>query len=313
MNLLEQITDAMRQFEDSSPRTKQARDGILGPSDIGFCRQKAVLVTRQVPPSDVVPRWAASVGTAIHNYIEQGFKKANPDWICGSIDDLTVTAELPSGAVISGHPDVVIPEHNAVIDIKTVDGFAWTRRNGPSTSHKYQRHLYAMGLMQQEILDPFKTVLVGNLYLDRSGKEKTPLLFIEELDESLTAEIDSWVTDVIYAVKNGEDSARDVTASVCEQICEFFTVCRGGLAVNDGQEIITDTHLLSAIDMYVQGRDMAKEGDQMKKEAQARLTGVNGITSTHQIRWVSVGSTNVDTHVRPGHDRLDVRKVRKTS
>lgn len=296
------LLDALDGHEDTAPRTRQARDGILGPSDIGFCRQKAVLVTRQVAPTDKVPRWSASVGTAIHNYVEAAIKKHRPGWLCGSVDGLRVTATLPSGAQISGHPDLVIPEWNAVIDIKTVDGFEWVRRNSTSLSHQYQRHLYAMGLTQAGILDPDKPVYVGNAYFDRSGKQPEPLIKVEEFDPSLTFEIDNWVTDVIYAVKHGQDASRDVAPAVCERICDFFTVCRGGLDVGDGQEIIADADLLAAIDMYVEGRDAEKRGKQMKNEASVRLAGVNGITSDWQVRWVEVGGSSI---------RLDVRKVRR--
>ncbi len=299
--ILGQITEAMDLFETRSPRSQQSLDGILGPSDIGFCRQKAVLVTRGVQPTDKVSHWAAAVGTSIHNYIEAALKKIYPDWLMGSIDNVRVTAVLPSGAEISGHPDIVIPEHNMVLDIKTVNGFEWTKRNGPSLAHQYQRHLYAMGLIQDRILDLSKPLYVGNIYFDRSGKETEPLLFVQEFDNGFTAQVDTWIQDVIYAVKNGEDSARDIPAPVCEQICGFFTVCRGGLETHDEQEVITDPELLEAISMYVEGRDLERQGKQMKSEANERLTGVNGASDAYQVRWVQVGSS----------DRLDVRKVRK--
>ena len=126
------VSLALYDFMEGSARTKQSRDGILGPSDIGFCRQKAVLVTRQVKPTDRPSNWSASVGTAIHNYVEEAIKELHPDWLMGSIDHVRTTTTLPSGATISGHPDIVAPDINAVLDIKTVNGFAWTRRNGPS-------------------------------------------------------------------------------------------------------------------------------------------------------------------------------------
>jgi hypothetical protein len=307
------ITTALDRFDGQSARSAQSREGILGPSDIGFCRQKAVLVTKQTKPSDYVPRWAAAVGTSIHTYVEKAIKMSHPDALVGSIDNITVTAQLPSGARISGHPDIVIPSENTVLDIKTVNGFEATKRNGASLSHKYQRHLYAMGCIEAGMFDPAKEVYVGNVYLDRSAKDPNPLVLIDKFDPLLTNEIDSWVQDVIYAVKNGEDASRDVAAAVCESICEFFTVCRGGLAVHEGQEIITDNYLINAIDMYVEGRDMEKQGEQMKKEASEMLSNVNGQTSTHQVRWVQVNPTLVNAFERPGYTRLDVRKVRKGS
>jgi hypothetical protein len=301
------VMEALADYDAGTARTQQSREGILGPSDIGFCRQKAALVVKQTKPTDNPPKWSAAVGTALHNYIEAALKESNPDWLMGSIDHIRTTATLPSGARISGHPDIVVPSSNAVLDIKTVDGFEWTKRNGPSQSHKYQRHLYALGLIQGGTLDSSRAVIVGNIYFDRSGRNKEPLVFTEEMDNSLTYEIDQWVEDVIYSVQHGQDAARDVAAAVCEKICEFFTVCRGSLEVNDGQEIIRDEYLLSAIDMYVEGRDMEIKGTQMKKEAQARLSNVNGITPTHQIRWVHVGSGT-----KTEHDRLDIRQRRNS-
>lgn len=304
------ITQAITSYDKASPRTQQSLRGILGPSDIGFCRQKAVLVTRQVPPSDVTPTWAANVGTAIHSYVETAIKQSHPDWLVGEIDHLIVEAHLPSGAKISGHPDIVIPAYNTVLDIKTVNGFEWTKRHGASLSHKYQRHLYAMGLMRDKVLDPDKQVYVGNVYFDRSGKNPEPLVFCERFDLNLTEEIDRWVSDVIYAVQNGEDSSRDIAAPVCEKICEFFTVCRGGLPERDNQEVISDGHLLSAVEMYVAGRELENEGKQMKEESKEKLLGINGVTPTHQVRWVTVGPSQVESFERPGQERMDVRTRR---
>lgn len=310
-SLVPLITSALTNYDNRSPRSQQATDGILGPSDIGFCRQKAVLVTRQVAPTDKVNKWPAMVGTALHNYIEEALHKTYPDWLFGSIDHTRVTATLPSRAQISGHPDIVIPDQNVVLDIKTVDGFEWVKRNGVSDSHKYQRHLYALGCIQEEIfINPNDPVYVGNLYFDRSGKEQTPILHIEQFDPELSHEIDQWIQDVIYAVKNGEDSARDVAPAVCERICEFYTACRGNLPVGDGSDLIEDGLTLSAIDMYVEGRDLENQGKRMKKEASYALTGINGIGNGYQVRWTTINASKVDAYERPESIRLDVRKVR---
>lgn len=290
------ITDALRNFDSASARTIQSTQGMLGPSDIGFCRQKAVLTTRQVKPTDHPPMWAANVGTAIHTYVEKALQDTYPKWLMGSTHRVKVTATLPSGAVIQGTPDIIIPQTNTVLDIKTVNGFEWTKRHGPSQSHLYQRHLYAMGCIAYGLFDDTKPIYVGNVYFDRSGKIPYPLIYVEEFDPSLTSQIDSWVSDVIYAVTHNEDSARDVAAAVCEQICSFFTVCRGQLASREDDEI-TDTTLISAVEMYVEGRDLASTGAKMKEEARDQITGINGFTPKHQVRWVGVG----------GSMRLDVR------
>lgn len=305
------IMEALNNHDHESARSQQSRDGILGPSDIGFCRQRAALVTRQVPATDKTSKWAAMVGTALHNYIEAAIKDKYPDWLCGSIDKIRVTAKLPSGAEISGHPDIIVPSANAILDIKTVDGFEWVKREGTSQSHKYQRHLYALGALETGILDASKPVVYGNVYFDRSGKVADCYVLTDEFDPTLTDEIDSWVQDVIYAVAHNEDAQRDIPAAVCERICDHFTACRGSLEVHEGGDLITDPMLLSAVDMYVEARELEKIAAAQKKEAQARLFGVNGSTGDYQVRWVSVAPTTVQAFEKQGYDRMDVRKVRK--
>lgn len=304
------VDAALVSYMDNSPRSMQADQGLLGPSDIGFCRQKAALMVKGVEATDAPPKWAAAVGTAVHNYVEAAIKGMFPDWLVGSIDKIRVTAHLPSGADISGHPDIVIPSENTILDIKTVDGFAWVKREGTSQNHKFQRHLYALGAMQAGMFDTSKPIYVGNLYFDRSGKEPRPLAVVEELDPMLTDQIDAWVTDVIYAVKNGEDASRDIPAAVCERICSHFTACRGALENHEGGEFITDSDLLAAVDMYTEARNMEKTAKQMKDEASSRLAGVNGSTGSWQVRWVEVQPSRVESFEKQGYSRLDIRKQR---
>ena len=304
------IAAAVRPYSDTSDRSVQSDKGILGPSDIGFCRQKAVLMTRGVAPTDSTPIMPAAIGTAIHNYVEAAIKEMFPTWLVGSIDNITVTATLPSGAQISGHPDIIIPEDNTLLDLKTKDGLEWAKREGASQSNKFQRHLYVLGAIEEGLLDSTRPIYVGNAFLDRSGKEEAVITDTAEWDPTLTDEIDSWVTDVMYAVKQGEDASRDIPSAVCERICSHFTACRGALDIHDGGEQITDPDLLAAIRMYVEARDTAKVADQMKKEASAMLAGVNGSDGSWQVRWVEVQPTRVEAFDKQGYTRLDVRKVR---
>lgn len=301
------IAAAIKAYGQASARSIQSAQGIIGPSDLGFCRQKAALMTRGVEQSDSKSIAAAQVGTAVHTYVGGALRQFFPNWI---VDDRKVKATFPSGVEVSGTPDIIAPDWNALIDTKTVDGFSWVRREGTSLNHRYQRHTYALGAIQEGLLDDSKPVLVGNLYIDRSGKEPEPLLIIEEFDPTLTDEIDSWIQDVIYAVKQNEDASRDIPAAVCEKICEYFTVCRGGLETHEGGVVIEDHDTRAAIRMYVEGRDMAKEGEALKRAASNMLVGINGSDGEWQVRWVSVAPTTVQAFDKQGFDRLDVRKVR---
>jgi hypothetical protein len=305
------LADAIDEFGRRAPRTLQSKAGIMGPSDLGFCRQKAALMTRGVEQTDDTPINSAQIGTAIHTYLAEAFEWANPDnWLV----ERKVTARFPSGAEISGTADLIMTDWNAVIDAKTVDGFEWVRREGTSLNHKYQRHTYAMGAIAEGLLDEDKPVYVGNLYIDRSGKEKEPLLIIEEFDPTMTIEIDSWIGDVIYAVQNNEDTSRDIPAPVCEKICEFYTVCRGDLPVEDGGENIDDEMRINAVRMFVDGRDLEKTGAQMKKEAGAILIDTNGVAvvdgQRYTVRNTYVNPTTVQAFEKNGYNRIDIRKSR---
>ena len=305
------LADAINDFGRQSPRTLQSKEGRLGPSDLGFCRNKAALMTKGVEQTDETPISAAQVGIAIHAYLAQVFEWANPDhWMT----EQSITATFPSGVEISGTADLILQDWNALIDAKTVDGFEWIRREGSSQNHKFQRHTYALGAVQAGLLKDDGTLLVGNLYIDRSGKEPEPLLIIEPFDPTLTVEIDSWIGDVIYAVQNGEDASRDIPAPVCEKICEFFTVCRGSLPVEEGLETIEDMERLAAVKMFVEGRDLEKTGAQMKREAGARLVDTNGTANVdgriYTVRNTYVNPTTVQSFEKSGYNRLDVRAAR---
>lgn len=295
----------------ADPRAAQGDAGILGPSDIGFCRNQAALTIVKAEKDPLVEpvSWPLFLGTAIHKAMADVLKAAYPDWL---VDEQRVTATLPSGVEISGTPDVIAPDLNAILDLKTVDGLAWNQRNGISRNHEFQRHLYAIGAVQAGLLDDTKPLYVGNVYLDRSGKEGL-YVSIAEFDPSLTQEIDSWVEDVIYAVKHNEPAPQDIAPSVCERICRFWTACRGGVMPdsNDPEYIGDNEEAVTAVQMYLEGKAMAKEGERLKKSAQVRLLGINGTDGENQIRWTSVPDSDVPGFHRKGYDRLDIRPLKK--
>jgi hypothetical protein len=298
------FAEAFADYNDNSARSQQTQ---IGASEIGFCRQRTAYRVKEQEPTDRRSMWAASVGTAIHAWAAEALKASFPEWI---IEDVAVTATLPSGNTILGHPDIIIPSWNACLDIKTVDGFAKIKRFGTSPNHKYQRHLYTLGALQAGLLDATLPVYVGNVYLDRSGKEPIPYVVVEEMDPLLTDEIDAWVGDVIYAVAHGEDAMRDVAAPTCEAIsCEFFTACRGGLPAEEN-EVIDSPEVREAVTLFIEARDMKREADRMANSAKATLTGLNGVVGGYQVRTTVIPESQIAASVRNSYTRLDVVKVR---
>lgn len=302
---------SLKAYGESSDRSLQSAAGIIGPSDLGFCQQKAVLMTRGVEQTDSKSIAAAQIGTAIHTYAGEAFRAMFPGW---TIDNRRVTATFPSEATVSGTPDVIAPDYNAIVDVKTVDGFEWVKREGTSRNHNWQRHTYALGAMQEGLLDGSKPMYVANLYIDRSGKEPEPYFAWQEFDWTIIDQIDDWIGSVMYAVMNKEDGLREIPAPVCEKICEFFSVCRGGLPVDEGGDLIEDADRVAAVKMFVEGREMEKLGAQMKREAGAMLADSNGVANVdgvrYQVRNTWINPTTVQAFDKAGYNRLDVRKMR---
>lgn len=291
----ELLAVSIKAYGEQDARSIQSADGIIGMSDLGFCRQKALLMMRGIPQSDSSNIYAAQMGTAIHAYYRKAMEEMFPEWIA---DAQRLVCTFPSGVQVPGTPDLVVPDYNAIVDWKSTDGFQRLRTYGVSTSNRYQRFGYARAAIQAGLLDPSKPVWVCNYFIDRSAREKDSLFLFEEYDDSLANEIDEWISDVTYANVQGEDASRDIPSPVCAKICEFFTVCRGGLEVHEGQEVLDDEETIQYVEMANTGKEMKQIGDAMYEEARANLVGVNGITPTHQVRWVEVGSK--------GSMRLDI-------
>jgi len=254
------------------------------------------------------------MGTAIHTYLAKVFKQMHPDWIIPEVDwepGRKITATFPSGVEVTGTPDQIDPDANAVVDVKTVNEFDWVKNEGTSQSNRYQRHTYALACIQNGLLDPTRTIYVGNLYVMRGGSDEV-YLDMEEFDPTLTDEIDSWIEDVIYAMKTGEEASKDLPAPRCQMLCEFYGACRGGLPDSHDPMMITDEESKKALRMYVRGRDMEKEAKQLKAAASAHLVGVNGSDGEWQIRWTETAAVEVAGFVRKASTRIDVSPV-KTS
>ena len=304
------VKAAIRVHDMKRPRSVQSATGTLGPSDLGFCRNKAALTLKQVPPSDSKSLWPAVIGTALGEYVEQSLDEAFPLWKMGSTGSRYVEHTFPSGALLGGTPDIVIPPWNMVLDLKTKDGYSWVKREPWSQNYLFQLSTYALALIDAGVLDPTIPVWIGLVFIDRSGGESDPYVVLRELSPGVEDEIDSWITDVAYAVRNDEDAMRDIPASVCEQICEFFTVCRGGTLPMAEAEMIDDPTLIGAIDMYVEARRAKKEAEDAMEEAKQMLKGCDGTTGEWVVRHTDVPEGEVPGYARRAYSKMEIVKQR---
>lgn len=312
--------EALNTFDDNRARTQQSKRGGLGPSSLGHCRNHAVLTLLGTRPDErVVPDsglevWnlPAQVGSAWHDWVDKAV--THLDLLTGAQIG-PVTATFPqSGATISGIPDWYDPVRNVLLDGKTKNRIAYAQRQGPDQNNRFQRHTYAMGLVDAGIARDDGTLMVGNVFFDRSGTDKRPYVQVEPFDPNLTAEIDMWIEDVLYAYRHREQASQDKPYDFCQRFCGFFMSCRGGI-MEDSHEptLIQDEEALTAVGMYAEGAALEREGKKLKDAAKPVLQQVNGRAELPNGESWQVRQTHVQAtmYKRDAYDRLDVRRIKR--
>lgn len=292
--------EAIQEATTSTERALQQADFRLGMSDLGHCHEYARRMIKQEPFSDERDKTAAFLGSVIGEGVESALHRKHPDWLFQQ----EIVTTLPSGLRIPGHPDVIDPTTPLVADNKTKDGFEVIKKMGHTQQQRFQKHGYAAGCIQAGLV-PEEGLMVANVYIDRSGSEIRPYVIAEPYDPGVLEEIDAWIEDVLYAVRNDEESSRDMPRDWCERFCEYFSSCR--LYDTDVTGLLEAPDVLSAIEVYEEGKALEKEGKKKKDQAKTVLEGVVGHTPTHTLRWIEIGATTIPETHRAGYARLDLR------
>lgn len=318
------VVETVQRWSKEHDRSQQAADFRLGASDIGVCREQTRLTILQTErrEEERVP-WAAALGTAVGAWLEAEMER---QW--GTLTQAEVVATLPSGRTVPGHIDCYEPMETvardrladdepvtavvspgAVWDFKAKDGVRLAARENPDRGHVYQIALYHRGLVQAGLIAPDAPAFI--VYVDRSGKSAEPVVKEVVVDDALIEEIDAWIEDSIYAVRNGETAPRDRAYEWCQVACPVFWACRGADEHHASGRLIEDEEALSAIKGYRAGRDMEKEGKALKEEARDRLNDVDGTTPDGWVlSHTETGEVTVQTFVRPAGRRLNLRPLK---
>lgn len=308
--LADRIYKAIQDSSNYSDRTMQSKEFRVGVSDLGFCSERTRrMLDRQVPEdSDVL---AAFIGTAIGEFAE----RAIADHFGGKvITQAEVSIELKGDSRtfnIGGHPDVILPDENLLLDGKTTYGLNVVRKNGPSMQQQFQRHCYAKGAWEAGLFGDtaLEDVRVGNFWIDRSAKEKAVHVDVEPYSEDVVDQAGQWLDDVVYAYLQQEEARKEPPREMCAAVCGFFPVCRA--YDTDVEGLIEDREILGAIDLYREGQELEKRGRALKKEASVHLDGVSGSTREVMVRWIHVNESQVPTFTRSAYDKLEVRAIPK--
>lgn len=276
-------------------RGAQSDGGILGASDAGGCPHKAVLTVRRTPPTNVVEKGKALIGTALHRVFLEQMRDLNPALIV----ETELTATLPSGIEVLLHPDLLDPDEPSATDLKAVADLAYRQRVGVEDTHQMQRNLQGLAMIQAGLADP-DSLIVRNIYLDMTDatnvwvqQEPFSMAWVEAADE--------WFQNVRYAVQHDEDGAKTGQPHFCARWCPFFALCKPPLL--DAMGELQNPGLRDLAIVAREARDERKTWELVEKQAVERLRGVSGRVGDFQVVSTTVNSA------KGGYVKVEFRDV----
>lgn len=305
------IKTALWTATTSDARSQQAKDYQIGISDLGWCSERTRRMLSQENPDDT-DMYTAWLGTVIGAGAEEAVRDfAWPD----ALIQQTVTMVLKGAEftyTIPGHPDIILPQ-GVVLDVKTNDGLMVAERTGmDERQKKFQRHGYGLAAWEADLFNPGVTlddVLVGNVWLDRSGKDSKPLVRLEPYSVDVTQETLEWLEEVIYSYKNNEQARKEPPREMCAKTCGFFATCRA--YDTDVSGLLTDAAVIAAIDMYQEGQRLASDARKMQDQGKSVLRGTEGFALIDgkrvSLRWTHVNESLIKPSVRRAHDKIEVK------
>lgn len=305
-DLAKRIYAAMMDFSINSERGLQAKEFRVGISDLGYCSERLRRMLDQQVPEDT-DMLKAFLGTAIGDHVEQAIANHFDTPVIRQAD-VTLRLEVGDRTFnVPGHPDLVLPDEGIVLDAKTSDGLALARRMGADQQKEFQRHGYGLAAWEAGLLGDIRLedVLVGNVWIDRSGDEQEVHVQLVPFDMEVIHSAGAWLDEVIYAYINKMEAQKEPAREVCAVTCGFFATCRA--YDTDVSGLLSDPKVLEAVAMYREGLALEKEGRSLKDQAKPVLKGISGSTGQFSVRWVHVNETVVPETKRRAYDRLDVR------
>lgn len=313
--IAEWVRESVNAWSEGTERSQQAKDFVLGPSDMGYCSERVRRQLDRQIPEDPVDWNKAFIGTWLGEGLEQAAEQYAKSGIQADVlsekvmtqVELWVTLEADTMVFkIPGHADLLDPGRRPILlDFKAKDGLHFVRKEPTPQGYQFQRHLYGLGAHQCGLIGSLDDLLVGNVYYDRSGRESLPYVQIEPFSHDVIHEATTWLEDVVYAYKHEEEARKEPPREVCETTCGFFTKCRGYDTDVEGR--IDHPDHLSAVDLYLEGKDLEREGKRMKTAAQVRLKEIEGHTEVYTVRWTEISGGHVEYEREP-YKRLDIRK-----
>lgn len=301
-SMQQQVSGALYSIMADSDRSNWTQEFKFGVSDIGHCREYLRrLISREEFSDEQDDYSAAFMGTAVGALAEDAMVALN-----GGTKQNVVTVKLQIGDYvleIPGHPDWHDTEN--LVDFKTKDGLGVVRRTGPDQQQRWQTTLYAKALIESGELEP--DAWLHLVFIDRSGREKVPVVFSWQFLQSDVDEAMEWLADVIYALQHGEEASKDKPRDWCFSACPYATACRG--TDTDVEGLILDPEVVEAKRIYLESNDIIKAAEKDKRSAMSVLDGRAGVVDGYVLRWTDVPESFIEGYTRRGYRRIGLKPI----
>ena len=180
--LLGQLLSVITGSAENAPRSRQTQ---IGPSEIGAgCRRKTALKLLGAPERNKGDRWAATIGTAVHAWLEEAFAADNVGrQKTGQPVRWLLEEKVTIREGLRGSCDLYDLESDTVVDWKVVGASSLKkyRSAGPSRQYRVQAHTYGVGWANQG--KPVKKVAI--VFLPRTGFLADTHIWTEDFDPTV--------------------------------------------------------------------------------------------------------------------------------
>ena len=207
----------------SHPRSLQKR---IGPSEVGMdCLRRLAYKVLGTPERPMRPNWNATIGTAVHAWLESVFDIPDDDtglkrWYTETRVDV---GEINGYGHITGSCDLYDRMTGTVLDHKIVSPTQLRkyRINGPSAQYRTQAHLYGRGWVRAGL----PATHVAICFLPRGGRLSDAFLWHEPYNEQIALDgLNRLAGLIVLAGRMGTDMLAIIpTADQYCASCPFYS------------------------------------------------------------------------------------------
>ena len=206
----------------------RSQQRAIGPSEVGHpCERRLGYKLLDYDENTSVPNWKATVGTALHTWLEEAFSTDDQQWGRAGADRRWILEQklfcgMYDGQALTGSCDLYDVTTCTVVDHKTVGPTQLKKykAGGPGAQYRAQAHIYGRGWqMRGEVVER-----VAIMFLPRNGELSEAYYWSEPYDEQVALAAIERLDRISKTTKALGDTALTVlpTADAFCSYCPYY-------------------------------------------------------------------------------------------